>query len=201
MNIGEIKKRGRELTSKNLWNFWKVYLVLMIISFLVTYLTAALTPISSIIMVIVMSPLYAGVYFYLLNIVRGKPFEVNDMFKYFKIIIPVVILSILMSVFVFLWSMLFIIPGIIAALSYAMAMYIFVDGETDPLACIKKSKNMMKGYKGNYFLLGLSFIGWMLLGILTFGILYIWLLPYMQFSFVSYYEELKKLPENELTKS
>ena len=201
MNIGEIKKRGRELTSKNLWNFWKVYLVLMIISFLVTYLTAALTPISSIIMVIIMSPLYAGVYFYLLNIVRGKPFEVNDMFKYFKIIIPVVILSILVSVFVFLWSMLFIIPGIIAALSYAMAMYIFVDGETDPLACIKKSKNMMKGYKGNYFLLGLSFIGWMLLGILTFGILYIWLLPYMQFSFVSYYEELKKLPENELTKS
>jgi len=195
MEIKEIKKRGRELTRNNMWNFWKVYLIVMIISFLTTYLTTSMgesaSMIASLIMVIVMSPLYAGIYYYLLNIIRKKPFEVNNIFSYFKFIIPLVILNILMSLFIMLWSLLLIIPGIIAALSYAMAMYLFVDGETDPLACIKKSKVMMKGYKGNFFLLGLSFIGWMLLGILTLGILYIWLVPYMQFSFISYYEELK----------
>ena len=68
-----------------------------------------------------------------------------------------------------------------------------IDGNTNPMDCIRKSKEMMNGYKMDYFMLVLSFFGWLLLGIFTLGILYIWLVPYMNVTFILYYEELKKV--------
>ena len=74
-----------------------------------------------------------------------------------------------------------------------MAYYIMNDNPyIKPIEAINKSKAMMKGYKGKYFLLGLSFIGWYLLGILTLGIGYIWLTPYVGLSTANFYENLKQ---------
>lgn len=100
--------------------------------------------------------------------------------------------ALLMTVFVFLWSLLFIIPGIVKGYAYAMTPYIMHEHpELSPNECIDRSKAMMKGYKWKLFLLDLSFIGWLLLCILTLGILTLWIQPWMECSRIRFYEELK----------
>jgi uncharacterized membrane protein len=99
----------------------------------------------------------------------------------------------LMCLFIFLWTLLLIIPGIIKALAYSMTPFILKDfPELSVNQAINLSQKMMKGHKFDYFWLGLSFIGWILLGLLTLGIGYIWLIPYMYTSYAAFYEEVKK---------
>lgn len=98
-----------------------------------------------------------------------------------------------MELFIYLWSLLFVIPGIIKAISYALTPYILADCKnvraTDAL---KLSMRMMEGHKWEYFVLGLSFIGWMLLTSLTCGLLYVFYIgPYMNNTFAGYYAERK----------
>ena len=98
-----------------------------------------------------------------------------------------------MGLFIGVWSLLFLIAGIIAAISYTMSMLIMVDGEEDAMECLRKSKAMMKGYKWDFVVFHLSFILWHLLGMVTLGIAYIYVWPYIMVSEVLYYEELKKV--------
>lgn len=98
-----------------------------------------------------------------------------------------------MELFIYLWSLLFVIPGIIKAISYALTPYILADCKnvraTDAL---KLSMRMMEGHKWEYFVLGLSFIGWTLLTSLTCGLLYVFYVgPYMNNTFAGYYAERK----------
>lgn len=98
----------------------------------------------------------------------------------------------LMFVFTFLWTLLFIIPGIIKAFAYAMTPYILVDKpELSANQAIDLSKEMMKGHKFDLFWLSLSFIGWILLSILTLGIGLFWLMPYITTSMGAFYEDVK----------
>jgi uncharacterized membrane protein len=98
----------------------------------------------------------------------------------------------LMGVFVFLWSLLLIIPGIIKMFSYAMTPYILEEHpELSANEAIDRSRAMMKGHKFDLFWLGLSFIGWMILAFFTFGIGYLWLVPYMETSIAGFYEDVK----------
>ncbi len=99
---------------------------------------------------------------------------------------------ILMNVYIYLWTLLLIIPGFIKAYSYSMTSYIMVDNpELKYNAAIERSMAMMDGYKMKLFLLHLSFIGWTLLAICTAGIGFLWLIPYMQQTNAAFYEELK----------
>ena len=98
----------------------------------------------------------------------------------------------LQFIFVMLWMLLLIIPGIIAALAYSMTYYIISDDDSiGPLQAISKSKEMMRGNKWKFFCLGLRFLGWALLCILTFGIGYLWLFPYVIVSYAQFYDDLK----------
>ena len=100
--------------------------------------------------------------------------------------------SILMTVFIFLWSLLLIIPGIVKGYAYTMTPYIMHEHpELSANECIDASKKMMKGHKWRLFLLDLSFIGWLLLCVLTLGILTLWVQPWMECSRISFYEQLK----------
>jgi len=95
--------------------------------------------------------------------------------------------------FTLLWSLLLIIPGIIASLSYSQTYYILADDEKiSAREAIKKSKKIMMGNKWKYFVLGLSFLGWFILSIFTLGIGLIWLLPYMNISMAKFYEDVKE---------
>ena len=100
--------------------------------------------------------------------------------------------SLLVALFVFLWSLLLVIPGIVKAYSYAMTPYILHDNpEMGVSDSLRRSQQMMKGFKTKLFLLDLSFIGWLLLGFITFGIGLLWVCPYMATARAKFYEELK----------
>lgn len=98
----------------------------------------------------------------------------------------------LICLYVILWTILLIIPGIIKGYSYAMASYISIDNEElSAEECVQRSIEMMKGHKMQLFLLDLSFFGWVLLSILTLGIGLLWLAPYQETAHIKFYEDLK----------
>ncbi len=98
----------------------------------------------------------------------------------------------LVSIYTFLWSLLFIIPGIIKSYSYAMTPYILMDRpELSSTDAIKESEKMMNGHKMDLFILDLSFVGWIFLAMLTCGILTLYVEPYMMATRSAFYLELK----------
>ena len=100
--------------------------------------------------------------------------------------------TLLVSLYTFLWSLLFIIPGIVKSYSYAMTPYILLDRpELSATDAIKESEKMMNGHKMELFILDLSFIGWILLSMLTCGILVLYVEPYMMATKSAFYLELK----------
>ena len=125
---------------------------------------------------------------FILNLVRKEKAEENVIFKYYSKFIITVGLYLLISLFTTLWTFLFIIPGIIASLSYSMSPYIMIDKDLTPLESISASKKMMKGYKADYFIFKLSFIGWYLISIIAFW----YVIPYISVATAIYYEELNK---------
>ena len=99
---------------------------------------------------------------------------------------------VLMTILIFLWSLLLVIPGIIKSFSYSMTPFILDEfPELSPSETIHRSRMMMKGHKFDLFWLYLSFIGWGILCLFTFGIGFLWLVPYMQTAEAAFYEEVK----------
>lgn len=106
-----------------------------------------------------------------------------------------IVAGILVGVFTFLWSLLFIIPGIVKSYSYSMTFYILADNpEMSPTDAINESRRMMDGNKWRLFCLDLSFIGWYLLSFLTLGILLFWVDPYQMMAHAEFYESIKPQP-------
>ena len=98
----------------------------------------------------------------------------------------------LRTLYVLLWAILFIIPGIVKTLAYAMTNYILVDHpELSANKAILLSNEMMKGHKYDLFYLYLSFAGWFILCMLTLGIGFFWLIPYAQTAQASFYQDVK----------
>ena len=122
---------------------------------------------------------------------REEPNGPGVLFSKFHIFGKALLLRILMSLFIFLWSLLLIVPGIIAAYRYAMAPYLMTQNPgMSPTEAINASKEMMKGHKGRLFCLNISFIGWMLLAVLSCGIGFLWLNPYMYAAEAAFYLQL-----------
>ena len=102
------------------------------------------------------------------------------------------LLSLLTAIFTFLWSLLFVIPGIVKSYSYAMAPYILQDdSKKDWKTCLDESRAMMKGYKWKLFCLDLSFIGWYIVGALCLGIGALFVYPYHYMARTNFYLDLK----------
>ena len=104
-----------------------------------------------------------------------------------------VLVMFLKNLYVFLWSLLFVIPGIVKSYSYALVPYILAENtELDSSHVLKLSRDMMRGHKWEFFVLQLSFIGWNFLGAITFGILNVFYVnPYMQATFAEFYSAVK----------
>ena len=120
------------------------------------------------------------------------PFNVSRLFDGYKEFVRIFTTLFLSSVYTFLWTLLLIVPGIIKSLSYAMTPYILADNpELDNNKAIELSMAMMDGHKMDLFLMNLVFLLWGLLCILTLGIAYFWLCPYMYASYAKFYEEVK----------
>ncbi len=100
-------------------------------------------------------------------------------------------MRLLRGLYIFLWSLLFIIPGIVAGYSYAMADYILAEKPNMTASeAVELSKSMMYGNRFRLFCLQLSFIGWDILATLAFGIGHLWLTPYKQASYAAFYREV-----------
>ena len=124
---------------------------------------------------------------------RGEQDILNNMFKIATTnYLHKVLGMFLMDLKVLLWTLLLIIPGIIMTFAYAMTPYILEEHpEIGAWDASTRSREMMKGHKFDLFWLYLSFIGWVILGILTFGIGYFWLSPYVSCSEIGFYNDLK----------
>lgn len=148
-----------------------------------------LATIITIVIDIVILILGVGFTIFTLNVSRMRPAGFGNIFDGFGIFLRALWLSILVGIFTFLWSLLFIIPGIIAAYKYRQAMYLLIDNpDMSVMECIRASKQMMKGHKWELFVLDLSFIGWALLSVLPF--VSIWTLPYFDITYANYYNAL-----------
>lgn len=122
---------------------------------------------------------------------RQEEPEVRTMFGYFPRWKTTVVAKLLQTVYIVLWTLLFIIPGIIASYSYAMTSYILAEHpELTAGEAIARSKEMMEGNRGRLFCLQLSFIGWDILSALTLGIGGLWLTPYKQAATAAFYREV-----------
>lgn len=136
--------------------------------------------------------LQLGIAISCLKLTRNQELVVNNLFDGINQFATALMASILVWIYTLLWTLLFIIPGIVASIKYSMTYYILADyPELNASQAISKSKELMDGYKWKYFCMQLSFIGWIILGALTLGILYIWLAPHMLCTNAVFYEYIR----------
>lgn len=125
----------------------------------------------------------------------GKPTEFNDLFSQFDRFGTGFAQHFLRSLYTLLWSLLLIVPGIIAALNYAMTPFILEEHpELTASEAIRRSKELMRGHKTDLFILELTFIGWSLLCVLTLNLGHIALNPYKNAAYAVFYREITKGP-------
>ena len=142
---------------------------------------------------VLVGPLEFGMSYVFLKLARdGETPKVEDLFKGFSLdFAQNFLIGLLTAIFVFLWSLLLIVPGIIKGYAYSMAYFIKADHpDYDWRACIKGSMEMMRGHKWELFVLDLSFIGWYIVGSLCLGIGTLWVVPYHLESRAVFYNQL-----------
>ena len=128
-----------------------------------------------------------------LKLIHGVEGSFDDLFVYFSFWKTTATAKFLMNLYTLLWSLLFVIPGIIASYSYAMTEYILAENpELTASEAIGISKQMMKGNRWRLFCLEISFIGWSILSTLTLGIGNLWLTPYRQAAIAAFYREISE---------
>ncbi|MFA5745097.1 MAG: DUF975 family protein [Candidatus Paceibacterota bacterium] len=171
---------------------WRLAVGTFAVYLLIHIALASARGLGSLASILVSGPFALGLAIFSLSISRNKEARMEQLFEGFKRFGKALLAYVLMVVFILLWALLLIIPGIIAALSYSLTFFILTDDKTiSARDALKKSKKMMLGYKWKFFCLELRFIGWGLLSILTLGIGFLWLVPYMQVSVAKFYDALK----------
>ena len=137
-----------------------------------------------------------GFSLFVMNSVRRSQPALGNLLDGFGMFPRVLFLIILQIVFIFLWSLLLVIPGIVAAYRYSFAVYVMIDHpEMSAMDCLRESKRLTTGYKRQLFLLDLSFIFWFLLTMIPVVgyIAQVYVTPYMESARVLYYEQIRAL--------
>ena len=129
---------------------------------------------------------------YTLRVINRQPAGINDLFAYARYCLKIWGLNIVMGFFVFAWSLLLWVPGIVAMYRYSQAYYILAENpEKGIMDCINESKAMMYGHKMDKFVLDLSFILWFLLAGITCGLAGLYVTPYVEITNAAFYNSLK----------
>ena len=157
---------------------------------------ASIGGILGIVRFIVGGPVKLGYCRFLLKMHDGEDAQVGDLFSRFDRFGDGFCLELLTSLYIMLWSLLFIIPGLVKAYAYAMAPFILEENPNmTPSEAIKASRELMDGHKFDLFCLHWSFFGWALLSVLTLGIGSLWLNPYMNAATAAFYRSIAGRPE------
>ncbi|MDR0591054.1 MAG: DUF975 family protein [Candidatus Nomurabacteria bacterium] len=204
MNRKQIKAEAKAKLKGNWWTLFKPILLVAVIEFALVGILSFIFKVDwtarerhgagyqtvNILNALAVLPLSVGMITYYLKFLRGKKAELADLFGSYKDILTIVIIAIIVCALTFLGTLLLVIPGIIIGLGLAMVYYLVSDGETSSTKAISKSWEMMKGHKWEYFVFCLSFLGWILLGVVTLGIAMLWVTPYMYLAQANFYDHL-----------
>ncbi len=198
MNFSNLKSNAKQQIKGKIGILFLITLVIALLSALASIVLGLIPVVGSLLASIVVTPAFSlSLVMVYMSVAKGQNVEVSNAFDGFKDFWSAFKVTFLVGLFTFLWSLLFIIPGIIKSYSYSMSMYILAENPGKPaLECIDESKKMMDGHKMDLFIFQLSFIGWWLLCIVTLGIATIWVGPYMAVSMVNFYNEIKPKPVN-----
>ena len=194
MNRAQLKAAAKSQIKGKIGILFVITLIIGLISGAASAILS-LIPGGSLVVSIIITPAFSlsliRVY---LNVIKGNHPEAGDSFCGFDDFWSAFKVTFLVGLFTFLWSLLFVIPGIIKSFSYSMSTYILAENKGKPaLECINESKAMTNGHKMDLFVLGLSFIGWGFLCVITLGIASIWVIPYMQATYANAYNSLKPI--------
>lgn len=212
----EIKNKAKKFAFSHKADIWKPVLVFMSIDIIIfglynyfmNYFNISSESFTYNIIYLIISiifiPIQFGVLDNIVNTIKGNKssikkdildkYNVNKMWK-------IIMVSLVSNLIISFMSILLIVPGIIYSLKYSMIFYLMIDcnkNEFNETNFLKKSDELIEGYKMDYFGFILSFIGWLILGMLSFGILYIWILPYMTTAQYYYFEELKNIKSKDI---
>ncbi len=193
MDRAVIKENAKAQLGRQIFgNNWMLALVMCLIVSAVESLVSA-TGFGAIVTVIIGGPLaFSLAYMFLKQTRDGQPMQFEDLLSGFKTDFGGNLLIGLMSaIFIALWSLLLVIPGIVKTYAYSMAYYIKADHpEYDWKQCIDASKELTNGHKGELFVLDLSFIGWYFVGSLCLGVGILWVIPYHEAAKSQFYQAL-----------
>ncbi len=189
MNRAELKSKAKAQIKGKIGILFLITLIVALVAGIVT----AIPGLGSVASMFIVTPAFTlSVIRIYLMVVKGKKPEAKDAFCGFDDFWSAFKVTFLVGIYTFLWSLLFFIPGIVKAYSYSMALRILAENPgKSARECIKESMAMTNGHKWELFVLNLSFIGWIFLMPFTFGILGIWLIPYMNATVTNAYESLK----------
>lgn len=149
---------------------------------------------------IVYDLVHVGFNFYSLKVSRREQTSVMDIFSSFEFFWKALVIMILQSVFIFLWSLLLVFPGIIAAYRYSQSFYVLYDHpDYSPYRCLRESSRTMRGHKMHLFVLQLSFIGWFFLSAIVTSLiiaplLSVFVTPYFAITGAHFYNVVSAVP-------
>lgn len=193
MTRAEIKADARAQLSRNIFgNSWMTALLVCLLADAITVAAGTILPGFG--AMIVVGPLSFGI----AAMFRKQSFDhdtmnIGDVFKGFTTDFgQTFLLGLLTSIFIALWSLLLVIPGIVKYYSYSMCYYIKADHpDYEWRQCIRGSQELMNGHKGELFMLDLSFLGWYIVGAICFGIGTLWVIPYHEAARAVFYKNLQ----------
>ena len=185
-NIILMKQARESLKGK-----WSIAVGVLAVYVLISIIIGSFHRTGSIISLIISGPLELGLSIFLLSLSRGGDAKLSELFDGLKRFVVALKAYLLMMLFILLWALLLIVPGIIAYLSYSQLFFILAEDQTiGAMDALKKSKKMMDGYKWKLFCLIFRFFWWSILSILTFGIGFLWLVPYIKVTMAKFYDDL-----------
>lgn len=191
----EYRRRAREALEGNIFGNTWLFMVLVVL------VTGAILGVSGIIFIgplLLIGPISIGICSYTLHVVRNteKKNKIDPLLDGFRGSVGnSILVGLLATIFTALWSLLFIIPGIVKAIAYSQCYFIALEHpEYDANTCITESRKMMNGHKWEYFCLQFSFIGWMIVGSFCLGVGTLWVTAYMNAANAAFYEDLKNQP-------
>ncbi|WNR42058.1 DUF975 family protein [Paenibacillus roseipurpureus] len=193
----EIRQHARTALQGYWWKSVGLIVILGLINLIPQFIaksvdTTLVNVIAFVVEIILSVMVTAATSYYFLFASRGNSPTYGDVMKYgMDHVWPFLKLTFLVGLKTLAWTLLFIIPGIIASIRYSQAFFIRIDQpDLSTVQCINASKEMMKGKKWQYFVLGLSFIGWWFLTIFTLFIGMLWLTAYIRTAFAKFYDSL-----------
>ena len=188
----EYRRRAREALEGNIFGNTWLFMVLVVL------VTGAILSVSGIIFIgplLLIGPISIGICSYTLHVVRNteKKNKIDPLLDGFRGSVGnSILVGLLATIFTALWSLLFVIPGIVKAIAYSQCYFIALEHpEYDANTCITESRKMMNGHKTELFLLSLRLVGWFLLCIVTLGVGFIWFYPYALTAAACFYERIK----------